>query len=306
MQALHRTAITLAGSAACSSLESSVSQITARRRHPRNELIAFESANPLLSSHAPIINISGEIDDDTARLFRQAVAELEYERHAEVGLIILNSVGGSVFATFEILNCMLGSKVDWITYNASHAFSAAGVILACGSKGKRFASPLSSTMIHGLSAGTEGHLSSMKVDIKHYETINEMLFGLLSANTGKSVDEIKAAIRATDSTDLFFTAQEAKEFGLVDEVAIVNLVQGQAYQLDVVSNGTEDEVKALVDKLAATDVAASIQTILEEAAQKVEEPKPTKATPKKPAKKVEEKPDPKKPAKPAPKRKTRK
>jgi ATP-dependent Clp protease protease subunit len=299
-----------------------------RRRGPRNELIAFESSNPLLSSHAPIINISGEIDDETARLFRQAVAELEYERHAEVGLIILNSVGGSVFATFEILNCMLGSKVDWITYNASHAFSAAGVILACGSKGKRFASPLSSTMIHGLSAGTEGHLNSMKVDIKHYEAINEMLFNLLSANTGKSVDEIKSAIRATDSTDLFFSAQEAKDFGLVDEVAIVNLVQGQAYQLEVVSNGTEDEMKALVDsvdKLAANgDISTNLQHLIEEAAadkkkenQKTAKPakkaapkkpvkkEPTKA-PKKPAKKVEEKPEPKKPAKPAPKRKPRK
>lgn len=294
--------------------------IQSRRRHPRNEIIAFEGSNPLLSSHAPIINISGEIDEETARLFRQAVAELEYERHAEVGLIILNSVGGSVFATFEILNCMLGSKVDWITYNASHAFSAAGVILACGSKGKRFASPLSSTMIHGLSAGTEGHISSMKVDIKHYETINEMLFNLLSANTGKSVEDIKAAIRATDSTDLFFTAQEAKDFGLVDEVAIVNLVQGQAYQLEVVSDGDEETMKALVEsvsKLAAGgDVTHDIQKILEDAAKAAEkpekpakkkaEPKKPEPKPKKPAKKVEEKPAPKKPAKKAEPKKPRK
>jgi ATP-dependent Clp protease protease subunit len=299
-----------------------------RRRGPRNGLIAFDGSNSMLSAHAPIINLSGEIDEDTAHLFRQAVAELEYERHAEVGLIILNSMGGSMLATFEILNCMLGSKVDWITYNASHAFSAASVILACGSKGKRFASPLSSTMVHGISGGTEGHLSSMKVDIKHYEVINEMMLGLLSANTGKSVDEIKAAIRATDSTDLFFTAQEAKDFGLVDEVAIVNLVQGQAYQLEVVSNGTEDEMKALVDsvaKLAANgDISTNLQHLIEEAAadekkenQKTAKPakkaapkkpakkEPTKA-PKKPAKKVEEKPEPKKPAKPAPKRKPRK
>jgi ATP-dependent Clp protease protease subunit len=280
-----------------------INVIQSRRRYPRNEIIAFEGSNPLLSSHAPIINISGEIDEETARQFRQAVAELEYERHAEVGLIILNSVGGSVFATFEILNCMLGSKVDWITYNASHAFSAAGVILACGSKGKRFASPLSSTMIHGLSAGTEGHLSSMKVDIKHYETINEMLFNLLSANTGKSVEDIKAAIRATDSTDLFFTAQEAKDFGLVDEVAIVNLVQGQAYQLEVVSDGDEETMKALVEsvsKLAAGgDVTHDIQKILEGAAKpekpakKKAEPKKPEPKPKRPAKKVE----PKKPRK---------
>ena len=220
------------------------------RRNPRNEVISLDSSNPLLSPYAPIINISGEIDDETARLFRQAVAELEYERHTEVGLIVLNSVGGSVFATFEILNCMLGSKMDWITYNASHAFSAAAVILACGSKGKRFASPLSSTMVHGLSAGTEGHINSMKVDMKHYETINEMIFSLLASNTGKTVEEIKTAIRSTDSTDLFFTAEEAKAFGLVDEVAIVNLVQGQAYQLEVVANGTDEEVAALAESVA--------------------------------------------------------
>jgi ATP-dependent Clp protease protease subunit len=253
------------------------------RRNPRNELLSLESANPLLSPYAPIINISGEIDEETARQFRQAVAELEYERHAEVGLIVLNSIGGSVFAGFEILNCMLGSKVDWITYNASHAFSFAAVILACGSKGKRFASPLSSTMVHGVSAGTEGHINSMKVDMKHYDTINETLFNLLASNTGKSVEEIKTAIRATDSTDLFFTAEEAKAFGLVDEVAIVNLVQGQAYQLEVVAAGSDEDVAALAEsvaKLAAEE---------EGKAEKPKEEKPKTEKPEeasKPAKKV--------------------
>lgn len=305
---ITRSTISLGGVSKAGSKEP-----TAYRRHPRNELISLNSSNPLLSPYAPVINISGEIDEETSRQFREAVAELEYERHSEVGLIVLNSVGGSIFATFEILNCMLGSKVDWITYNASHAFSAATVILACGSKGKRFASPLSSTMLHGLSAGTEGHINSMKVDIKHFEVVNEMIFSLLASNTGKTVDEIKAAIRATDSTDLFFTADEAKAFGLVDEVAIVNLVQGQAYQLDVVAAGSEDEMKALVDKVSKLAAPNSEEPTPEEIAliQKhlaAEEKKAEAKPAKKPAKKVEPKPEPKKaePKKPAPRKRVRK
>ena len=107
----------------------------------------------MLSNYAPVITIRGEITERTAQNFRAAVDKLKYQRQSEVALLEINSVGGEVYAAFEMLNTIRSSGMDWITYNASHAFSAGALLLSAGTSQARFMSPKSTAMIHGLSGG---------------------------------------------------------------------------------------------------------------------------------------------------------
>ncbi len=216
--------------------------------HELEELFSLDSDNDILDPLTPTIYLSGEVNDKMAKGFRDAVRTLEFERKAGIALIRIDSIGGSVVSCFEILNIMKASKIEFLTYNVSHAYSAGAVILSAGSPGKRFAAPLCRAMVHQISAGTGGSIEGMRTDMKEFEAINRMLMEELARNCNMSPEKLEKAIKDTGHTDLYLSPQEAKAFGLVDEVGCVSLTQAKAYQLEFVTEEEDEEPEAKPEK----------------------------------------------------------
>lgn len=165
------------------------------------------------------VAIFGEIDDDAAN---NIVAELLYlseEDEEELITILINSPGGSINAGLLIYDTMKaleskGIPVD--VYAAGMAASMAAILLAGGPKGHRFILPHSKVMIHEplMIGGVGGSASTIKTTAESILKTKAVINDLLAADTGKTVKEIDEAV----SYDHFFTAQEAIDFGLCDEI----------------------------------------------------------------------------------------
>lgn len=243
---------------------------------PKSERVTIDTNSSILSPHTPVICIRGEINEETAAAFREAVDELVYERHSEIALIELNSPGGEVLACFEILNIMKGAKIQWATYCASYAMSAAAVILSAGEPGRRFMSPLSTAMIHEVSGSSGwGHISQVRTSAKWMDTLNKLIVRELCENCDITLEEFTKRMKACDGPDMYLTPEEAKKFGLVDEVAIVTLAQSQAYQIEVIH---EEGAEVNLDK-----ILGNLESVVKDT--KEEKPK----APKPPVKKTEPK-----------------
>jgi len=126
----------------------------------------------------------------------------------------INSPGGSVTAGLAIYDTMQWLTCDVNTYCVGMAASMGAVLLCAGTKGKRFALPNSDIMIHQVLGGAEGQASDVEIRVKHMLSLKQRLNTLLSRHTGQPYDVVE---RACDR-DNFMTADQAKEFGLVDEV----------------------------------------------------------------------------------------
>lgn len=249
------------------------------------DLFEAFSDGEILDPLTPTIYLSGEVTSKMAKAFRDAVRELEFERKSDIALIVIDSIGGSVLACFEILNTIKSSKIEFLTYNVSHAYSAGSVILSAGSKGKRFAAPLSRTMVHQISAGTGGALEVMRCDMKEFEAVNSMLVDELCRNCGISREKLEKMIKETGSTDLYLSPKEAKALGLVDEVGCVTLTQAKAYQLEFVTEEEEEEKPKAPKKKVATKAKYVPDDLEEEEKPKAPAKKPVKRpTKKKPVK----------------------
>jgi ATP-dependent Clp protease protease subunit len=172
-----------------------------------NRIIFFGSSGT--NVYEPVIN------DLTANLCIQQLLYLQYEnRNQEIHLYI-NSPGGSVSSMLAIYDTMQFLECPVVTYCMGTAASAAAVLLAGGAKGKRYALPHAKVMIHQpWHPGMGGQASDVEIEMKEAVRLKKLLNEILAQHTGKSIKVIE------DETDRnrYFTAQEAKEFGLVDEV----------------------------------------------------------------------------------------
>ena len=158
--------------------------------------------------YEPIIN------DMTANLVIQQMLYLQYEnRNQEIHLYI-NSPGGSVSATLAIYDTMQFLECPIATYCMGIAASGAAILLAAGTKGKRFALPNSKVMIHQPWGQVGGQITDMEIEANELEKDRHRLNEILSKHTGQPIERIA---KETDR-DRYFHAHEAKEFGLVDEV----------------------------------------------------------------------------------------
>ena len=161
-----------------------------------------------------IILLNGEVNDNTSALI---VAQLLYlsskDPNKDISLYI-NSPGGSVTAGMAIYDTMQFLKCDVVTYCVGMAASMGTVLLAGGTKGKRYALPNSSVMIHQPSGGAGGQASDISIAAKEILRWRETLNRVLAKHTGKSVEQI-----AKDSDrDHYMTAEEARAYGIVDKV----------------------------------------------------------------------------------------
>ena len=128
--------------------------------------------------------------------------------------LYINSPGGSVTSGLSIYDTMTYIKPDISTLCIGQACSMGAVLLAGGSKGKRFALPNSRIMIHQPMGGFQGQATDIEIHANEVLSLKKRLNEIYSKHTGKSVDEIKTALER----DNFMTADSAKSFGLIDEV----------------------------------------------------------------------------------------
>jgi len=161
-----------------------------------------------------IIFLQGPISDESANLVVAQMLFLQFDDpKADINLYI-NSPGGSVTAGMSIYDTMQFVTCDVATYCIGQAASMGAMLLTAGTKGKRHCLPNGRVMIHQPLAGTEGTTVEILIHAKEFIRTKKILNDLLSKHTGQPVERIE---KETDR-DNFMSAQEAVEFGLVDQV----------------------------------------------------------------------------------------
>ena len=161
-----------------------------------------------------IVFLGEEVNDVTASLVVAQLLFLESEDPGKEIHFYINSPGGSVTAGMAIYDTMQYVKCDVSTTCIGMAASMGAFLLAGGAKGKRFALPNSEIMIHQPSGGAQGQASDIKINAEHILRIRENLNRLLAENTGKPIETIEQ----DTERDNWLTADEAKEYGLIDAV----------------------------------------------------------------------------------------
>ena len=161
-----------------------------------------------------IIFLSEEVNDTTASLIVAQLLYLENQDPDKDIQFYINSPGGSVTAGMAIYDTMQYIKCDINTICVGMAASMGAFLLSAGTKGKRMALPNAEIMIHQPSAGSQGQITDMAIHMKRLQTVKDRMNKILSENTGRSLEEVTAACER----DNFMTAEEAKAFGLIDEI----------------------------------------------------------------------------------------
>jgi ATP-dependent Clp protease protease subunit len=163
-----------------------------------------------------IVFIGTAIDDDVANIVTAQLLFLESEDPEKDVSIYINSPGGSVTAGLAIYDTMQYVKPQVSTICLGQAASMAAVLLSSGAKGKRFAVPNARIMIHQLSGGFSGQASDIEIQAREALRLKRTLDEILARHTGQAIDRIS---RDTDR-DYFMSPEEAKDYGLIDQVIV--------------------------------------------------------------------------------------
>ena len=163
-----------------------------------------------------IIFLGEEVNDVSAGLIVSQLLFLEAEDPGKDSQLYINSPGGSVTAGMAIYDTMQYIKCDVSTICLGMAASMGAFLLAGGAKGKRFALPHSTIMIHQPSGGAQGQATEIQIVADHIAQTKRTLNELLAANTGQPIEVVE---RDTDR-DNYMTAEEAKAYGLIDGVVM--------------------------------------------------------------------------------------
>ena len=161
-----------------------------------------------------IIFLTGEVNDDVASLLVSQLLFLESQDSEKDVQFYINSPGGSISAGFAIYDTMNYIKCDVSTICMGLAASMGAFLLAGGTKGKRFALPNAEVMIHQPSGGAKGQETEIRIVAEQILKTRSRLNEILAANTGKALEQIQI----DTERDNYMTAQEAKDYGLIDEI----------------------------------------------------------------------------------------
>ena len=161
-----------------------------------------------------VIFLVGQVEDHMANLIVAQMLFLESENPDKDIHLYINSPGGSVTAGLSIYDTMQFIKPDVSTMCIGQAASMGAFLLTAGAEGKRYCLPSSRTMIHQPSGGAQGQATDIHIQSQEILKIKERLNNLMAKHTGQSVDKV------TEDTerDNFMSAEESKEYGLIDEV----------------------------------------------------------------------------------------
>jgi ATP-dependent Clp protease, protease subunit len=161
-----------------------------------------------------IVFLGGQINDEVSNLITAQLLFLESEDPEREINMYINSPGGSVTAGLAIYDTMQFVKPPVSTLCVGQAASMGAVLLAAGSKGKRYALPHARIMIHQLSGGFEGQAADIDIQAREALRLRDVLNLILSQHTGQNLKKLE---KDTDR-DNFLSAQQALEYGLIDEV----------------------------------------------------------------------------------------
>ena len=161
-----------------------------------------------------IVFLVGQINDSAASLITAQLLFLEAENPKKDIYLYINSPGGLVTAGLGIYDTMQYVKPEVSTLCIGQACSMGSFLLAAGQKRKRFSLPNSRIMVHQPSAGFQGQATDIEIHANEVLSLKKRLNEIYSKHTGKSVDDIKKALER----DNFLTAENAKSFGLIDQV----------------------------------------------------------------------------------------
>ena len=161
-----------------------------------------------------IVFLVGPVNDNVASLVTAQLLFLESENPKKEINFYINSPGGLVTSGLGIYDTMQYIKSPVSTLCIGQASSMGSFLLAAGEKGRRFSLPHSRIMVHQPSAGFQGQATDIQIHAKEILSLKERLNQIYSKHTGKSVKEIAQALER----DKFMTAEEAKDFGLIDKV----------------------------------------------------------------------------------------
>ena len=161
-----------------------------------------------------VIFLVGPVNDQTANLVVAQLLFLESENPDKDISLYINSPGGSVSAGLSIFDTMQFIKPDVSTLCMGLAASMGAFLMAAGGKGKRFALPNSRIMIHQPSGGAQGQATDIEIQAREILKLRESLNRILAERTGQTLEKVR-----TDSErDFFMSADEAKDYGLIDKV----------------------------------------------------------------------------------------
>jgi ATP-dependent Clp protease, protease subunit len=170
-----------------------------------------------------IIFLGGPIDDHMANIIIAQLIFLEHEDPKADIKLYINSPGGSVTSAMAIYDTMNFIKPDVSTVCIGIAASAAAVLLSSGAKGKRFCLPNSEVMIHQVMGGAEGQATDIAIAAKHILRTKDNLNKILAKNTGKTPKEVESDAER----DYWMIAEEAKKYGIVDDIIIKTKSSGK-------------------------------------------------------------------------------
>jgi ATP-dependent Clp protease, protease subunit len=173
---------------------------------------AFDIYSRLLKER--IVFLGTPLDDTVANLVMAQLLHLESEDPERDINLYINSPGGSVTSLLAVYDTMQYIKPDVVTICMGQAASAAAVLLAAGTKGKRFGLPHSRILIHQPSGGAEGQSVDIEIQAREILRMRRMLDEILATHTGQSVEKVS---HDTDR-DFIMTAEEAKAYGLIDDI----------------------------------------------------------------------------------------
>lgn len=182
---------------------------------------AFDIYSRLLKER--IIFLTGQVNDDVASLICAQLLFLEAEDAKKEISFYINSPGGVVTSGLAILDTMNYIKCPVSTVVMGQAASMGSLLLCCGAKGRRFALPNARVMIHQPSGGFQGQATDIEIHAKEILSIKARLNQIYVEQTGQDLDTIERAMER----DNFMTAEEAKKFGLIDEVIKTRIVDTQ-------------------------------------------------------------------------------
>ena len=163
-----------------------------------------------------IVFLAGPIDDNVANIVIAQLLFLESEDPKKDIFFYINSPGGSVTSTLAIVDTMNHIRPDVSTFCVGVAASGAAIILSSGKKGKRFILPNAEVMIHQPLGGVEGQATDIAITAKHILKTKDNLNKILAKNTGKALAQIEKDVER----DFFMDADEAKKYGVVDEIVL--------------------------------------------------------------------------------------
>jgi len=161
-----------------------------------------------------IIFLGTPIDDQVANLVVAQLLHLESEDPEKDISLYINSPGGSIYSGLAIYDTMMFVKPDINTMCVGIAMSMGSLLLAGGTKGKRAALPNSRILIHQPSAGFEGQSTDIEIHAREILKVRERIDSIYALHTGKAQEQVQADMER----DRFFTAEQARDYGLIDSV----------------------------------------------------------------------------------------